>query len=168
MNFHGPAQRCHTSSSLSRVDLRFLRLSTSVALSKSGFKQCFLCHSRLFFAASSALIPTSPPPTAFSHRSLPASQHLLRLASYSHCADLRHITTQRPPSLRLSPAPSRCQPLIHHHNAVKDSFHTDRVSGDLFFLRRRRVISNWICFIFIRVCRFSYSSLGICYPCLGF
>jgi hypothetical protein len=30
------------------------------------------------------------------------------------------------------------------------------------------VFGNWICFILIRVCRFSYSSLGICYPCFRF
>jgi hypothetical protein len=54
LNFHGPAQRRHASSNLSRADPRFLRLctsfSTSVALSKSGFKQHFPRHSRSFSA----------------------------------------------------------------------------------------------------------------------
>jgi hypothetical protein len=140
LNFQGLAQRCHASFSLSRADLRFLQLSTNVALSKSGFKQRFLHHSRSFSAASSSPILSSPPPTSFTHYFLPVSQHLLWPTSYSHCADLRHIATQRPPSLLLSPAPSRHQPLIHHHKAAKDSSHTDRVSGDLFFWRRGRVI----------------------------
>jgi hypothetical protein len=30
------------------------------------------------------------------------------------------------------------------------------------------VFGNWIFFTLIRVCRFSYSCLGICYPGLGF
>jgi hypothetical protein len=106
-----------------------------------------------------------PLPVAFS-AGIPAPAPACFLQSL--CRSQTHRNPTATMSLRLSPMPSRRQPPVHHHNAAKDSSHADRVSGDFFLWRRRRMFGNWICFILIQVCRFSYSSLGICYPCFRF